>query len=156
VDDHGNPRIADFGHTIVVRGADSAGSTPDRLGTLQWTAPEVFSGAPYSKDADVFAFAVVMIEVHHGRSTARRGLAYCRFVSIQIFTEAIPFPGLEDILAALAILNGKRPERPTHPNLTRDLWEMIGKCWDSDPRSRPKISEVLRVLLTPLVSLPLQ
>jgi len=34
--------------------------------TLRWTAPEVLNGGKYSKEADIFAFAMVMIEVRCG------------------------------------------------------------------------------------------
>lgn len=36
--------------------------------TARWTAPEVMGGeGAVSKEADVFAFAMVMIEVHCGK-----------------------------------------------------------------------------------------
>ena len=34
--------------------------------TARWTAPEILNeGEPYSREADVFSFAMVMIEVRH-------------------------------------------------------------------------------------------
>jgi len=41
---------------------------------------------------------------------------------------------------------GERPPRPTHPTLTDELWELIQRCWDQEPQSRPKILEVAQVL----------
>ena len=65
VDDAGCPRITDFGLAMVVHDKDSSQSAPDERGhTIRWTAPEILSGeGTRSKAADVFSFAMVMIEV---------------------------------------------------------------------------------------------
>ena len=66
VDDCGNARIADFGFTTVTQNSDSMGTASCHHGnTPRWTAPEVLKGEPYTKEADIFAFAMVMIEVYH-------------------------------------------------------------------------------------------
>ena len=96
-----------------------------------------------------------MIEVRHGQSTVRRGLAYCLFVSIQVFTGAVPFAGNPTHSAMVSLTKGERPQQPTHPALTADLWKLMQRCWDHDPHLRPEISEALRVL-TPLVPCPLR
>ena len=51
----------------------------------------------------------------------------------------------------LAITQGKRPERPKHPDFTENLWTLIQRCWDEDPHLRPEASEVVHALLTLLV-----
>jgi len=56
-------------------------------------------------------------------------------------------------MAMLAITQGKRPQRPTHPDFTENLWALIQRCWDEDPQLRPKASEIVQALLTLLVSL---
>jgi serine/threonine protein kinase len=67
VDDSGHARIADFGLATVTRNLDSTRSASRQHGhTVRWTAPEVLSEGTYSKEADIFSFAMVMIEVHHG------------------------------------------------------------------------------------------
>ena len=67
VDDCGSARIADFGFTTVTKNSDSMGTASSHHGgTMRWAAPEVLKGGPYSKEADIFAFAMVMIEVRHG------------------------------------------------------------------------------------------
>jgi len=66
VDNTGRVRIADFGLSTVARNLDSIPSTSCQHGfTPQWTAPEVLNGEKYSKEADVFSFAMVTIEVRH-------------------------------------------------------------------------------------------
>lgn len=66
VDNLGNARIADFGLASVMRNADSVGSgSYHDAYTAQWAAPEVLLEGAHSKEGDVFAFAMVMIEVRH-------------------------------------------------------------------------------------------
>ena len=71
VDDSGHARITDFGFAMVTCNLDLMWSTsPDHGHTARWTAPEILTkkGA-VSKEADVFSFAMVMIEVSCGSST---------------------------------------------------------------------------------------
>ena len=65
VDDAGHARITDFGLVTLARNLDSIRSASGDQGhTIQWTAPEILSDhGPYSKEADVFSFAMVVIEV---------------------------------------------------------------------------------------------
>jgi hypothetical protein len=57
--------------------------------TVQWAAPEILDEDIHSKEADVFAFAMVMIEVRVvDQCTACRPSAYFHFGSIQVFTGA--------------------------------------------------------------------
>jgi len=65
VDANGRARITDFGFAHDQGAAEEAGTTAG--GTARWTAPEILQGrgAP-SKQADVFAFAMVMVEVGSG------------------------------------------------------------------------------------------
>lgn len=69
VDDSGHACIADLGSATVVAELDSEESTSDQLGhTPRWAAPESLNEGIYSKEADVFSFAMVMIEVRSERS----------------------------------------------------------------------------------------
>jgi len=68
---------------------------------------------------------------------------------MQVFTSALPFTDEQSSVAALAIVQGRRPPRPTHPTFTEDLWTLTRRCWDQDPHLRPEASEVLGFLLTP-------
>ena len=58
-------RIADFGHAVDSQNLDSVRCILGELGRAsQWTAPEILSEeGTFSKEADVFSFAMVMIEV---------------------------------------------------------------------------------------------
>ena len=64
----GHARIGYFGHATVVEDKDSLGSDLYDLGHIpRWTAPEIWNGqSTYSKEAGIFSFAMVMVEVCHG------------------------------------------------------------------------------------------
>ena len=152
MDDSEHARIADFGLATVTKTLDSMQSTTCQRGhSARWAAPEVLGEGTHSKEADVFSFAMVMIEVRHRRSTVRRPFAYCHFVSIQVFTGAIPFSNETSTMAMLATIQGRRPSRPMHPTFTKNLWTLMQRCWNHNPHERPDVSNVLQVF-TPSVS----
>ena len=68
VDGSGRARITDFGLATMTQDQGSLVSVPDDHGhTARWIAPEVLDGhGTHSKEADVFSFAMVMIEVRYG------------------------------------------------------------------------------------------
>lgn len=148
MDDSGHAQIADFGLATVTKNRDSTKSVSRHAHTPRWSAPEVFTKGKHSKEADIFAFAMVMIEVCYGRSTECRVFTHCRLGSNQVFTGAVPFSDMTSFMAMLVIMKGQRPPRPTHPAFTDELWTLMQRCWDSDPNLRPGVSEVLRILLT--------
>lgn len=68
MDNLGHARIVDFGLTSVMKNTDSVGSTSFHDAyTTQWAAPEVLIEGAQSKEGDMFAFAMVMIEVRRVR-----------------------------------------------------------------------------------------
>ena len=46
----------------------------------------------------------------------------------------------------LAVMEGRRPSRPSHPTFTDELWVLTQRCWSEDPRLRPEASEVSSIL----------
>jgi len=73
----GTARIADFGLATVTQNLDSLQSTKCQRGhTARWTAPELLNEGSYSKESDIFSFAMVMIEVRHGGTVLYQVLAY--------------------------------------------------------------------------------
>ena len=67
VDVNGHAQITDFGLATVIQNVGSTQTeTNERDHTARWSAPEIIKGEGIrSKDADVFSFAMVMIEVRH-------------------------------------------------------------------------------------------
>ena len=107
---------------------------------MQLAAPEVLSGSTAtSKEADVFSFAMVMIEVRAGSVIAVSHIVHHH----KVFTGTAPFPHTPPTAVAVQILAGKRPERPAHSSLTDDLWDLNQRCWDQEPLLRPIIAEVV-------------
>lgn len=74
VDETGRARITDFALAIVIRKQHSIRTPLNKRGhTARWTAPEILNETgSYSKEADVFSFAMVVIEVH------------CRYVPFEL------------------------------------------------------------------------
>ena len=63
VDDSGWVRITDFGLAAVLRNPAFKRAFPDDQ-SVRWTAPEILRATgTHSKEADVFSFGMVMIEV---------------------------------------------------------------------------------------------
>jgi hypothetical protein len=114
---------------------------------MQLAAPEVLNGgtAP-SKEADMFSFAMVMIEVRAGSVITASHIVH----HYKVFTGAAPFPHTPPTTVGVRILAGKRPERPAHSSLTDDLWDLNQRCWDQEPQLRPRIAEVVCYLRTVL------
>ena len=64
MEDSGHVRIADFGLARITRDLNSTRTASYQAGfTMRWAAPEVLIGEEYGNKADVFSFAMVMIEV---------------------------------------------------------------------------------------------
>lgn len=77
MDEAGHVFIADFGSAIIVIDNDSTLDHSATRGiTTRWAAPEIINDGRFSKHGDIFAFAMVMIEVRPRRSTTSRVLAY--------------------------------------------------------------------------------
>ena len=65
VDARGKARITDFGLAMVTQDLDSLRGGSGECGdSARWIAPEILENrGTYSKEADVFSFAMVTIEV---------------------------------------------------------------------------------------------
>jgi serine/threonine protein kinase len=99
----------------------------ENVEAVRWLAPEIVEssaklGVDESKVADVFAFGMVGVEVFTGR---------------------IPFDGYSAITALINIRGGVRPERPGEVELKDEMWNLLKRCWDQDPKKRPTIREVV-------------
>ena len=65
MDDSGRARISDFGLAMIPHQASKRAFLDDQ--TARWTAPEILhDSGTHGKKADVFALAMVMIEVWRG------------------------------------------------------------------------------------------
>lgn len=78
-----------------------------------------------TKESDVYALAMVMIEVLSGRA---------------------PFDQHRDTVVIFKVLSGNRPERPTSTEVSDDVWKLIQNCWFKDPMQRSKLEGVIESL----------
>jgi son of sevenless len=64
---------------------------------------------------------------------------------IEVFTENVPFSDvLNDMFIPVAIRQGLLPTRPessvTARGLSDEMWELMNKCWEREPSSRPSMT----------------
>ena len=114
-------------------------SNPTFAATIKssrWLAPEITDPASKSgskpltasKSADVFAFAMLVMEV---------------------FTGKVPFGNMAEGSVVVKIADGKRPAMPQAAEqlgLTTEMWKFVEKCWTPNPNKRPTFDEVVRRL----------
>ena len=110
-------------------------ATPGVAGISRWLAPELINPPRKkrhqqpmgTKQADIFAFAMLAIEV---------------------FTGQLPFGDIGPETVILMISRGQRPEKPQgaeNCGLTPGIWRFIQKCWHQNPAKRPDIETVVIV-----------
>ena len=63
-----------------------------------------------------------------------------------MFAGRAPFPEEGVVGGVHSMLNGRRPARPPHPEMSNRLWEAIKRSWKADPAKRKTIIEVIAVL----------
>jgi serine/threonine protein kinase len=121
MDEHEVVKVADFG---VARVKAQSGVMTAETGTYRWMAPEVIEHKSYDHKADIFSFGIVMWELLTGK---------------------IPYDYLTPLQAAVGVVQqGLRPTIPknAHPKLA----ELLQKCWQQDPTSRPDFPVITETL----------
>jgi len=64
----------------------------------------------------------------------------------QVFAGRAPFSDKSVFAGVCSMLEGHRPGRPDHPELSDRLWKLIKGCWESVAARRKTIAEVVCVL----------
>ena len=112
--------MTDFGISTRFGRKDYTAET----GTYRQMAPEVILHKPYNYKCDVYSYGVLLWEALHRQ---------------------VPFTGFAPLQAAFAV--AMEHQRPPI-NLREDLkvyQPLIEACWDSEPRNRPDMDQVVRV-----------
>lgn len=75
----------------------------------------------------------------------------------QLYTGYPPFFDLSEAQTILSVIGGNRPERPHFFGaelMPLPLWNLVTKCWDSEPSMRPSADRVVkRLMLAPSQSM---
>ena len=104
-------------------------STGEQM-AVKWAAPEVLLEDTYSTRSDVWSFGILLYEIAtHG---------------------ALPYRGMRNAEAFTKVVEGYR--MPCPEGCSTDLYEIMLKCWNAKPDSRPSsiiIPQMLRDLSEP-------
>ncbi|KAJ0692999.1 putative protein kinase TKL-Pl-4 family [Helianthus annuus] len=112
-------KLADFGESIFE--PLELFFTSGEMGTRGYMAPEIVSRKPYGHKCDVYSFGICLWEI------------YCCDMAYTYDLENIP----SDIYK----LQEMRPNIPV--NCPTSLARLIQRCWDTDPRKRPEMKDVV-------------
>ena len=125
----GVARLTEYGLAFPIPSSMFSVS-PEQEGMERWQAPEITKSLGLtgkvvyqSKSADVFAFAMLAVEVHTGK---------------------VPFETIDRPTVLLGISQGQRPELQGIVGPERQ--KLIKECWKKKPRKRPAIEKVVERL----------
>jgi serine/threonine protein kinase len=116
-------KITDFG---VARILEQSMELTGQMGTCHWMAPEVLSNQPYSLEADIYSFAIVMWE---------------------ILAREVPYNNINPMTIPIRVVKGERPNISQIPSTCPTaLKDLIRQCWDQVPAKRPNFHKILDVI----------
>jgi serine/threonine protein kinase len=133
VNNKGRARLTDYGldpvYSVIPITMELGSSG---VKEYRWLAPEIqaipstrVERVTESKDADVFAFGMVGLEILTGKE---------------------PFENSTNIGAMNLILKGNRPQKPENRpevGLTDDMWNLLSRCWHKKPGKRPVVGDIV-------------
>ncbi|WIA30080.1 hypothetical protein OEZ86_000175 [Tetradesmus obliquus] len=130
LDSSGRAKIADFGISRFKDPSRSWLSVTHQGGTPNYMAPELFNGSRVDEAADVYSLGCILYEC-----LARRR----PFGELLGGEDGRSFNMLFKIIVAVAI-NKERPLLP--PSTPPRLAALIRRCWQEEPRQRPRAAAV--------------
>ncbi|KFM65342.1 Tyrosine-protein kinase Src64B, partial [Stegodyphus mimosarum] len=109
-------KLADFGLARIMDEAvyiTSGGKLP-----IKWTAPEAYTTGQFNIKSDVWSFGIVLYEIFtHGGT---------------------PYPGMKNqTVSELITKQGYRMPKPTDPECSDAVYEIMLLCWKTNPDERP-------------------
>lgn len=111
-------KIADFGYSRMK--ADN--QTMTQVGTVSYSAPEVFEGLHYTNKADVYSFGIVLWEL--------------------IFNKK-PWEGMHSMKVVAAVTSGARPPIASIPSgAPQSIVNVMQACWRHDQDQRPAFKDI--------------
>jgi len=112
-------KVGDLGTATRSRG----GVHSTIVGTLDYSAPEVLDGQPYTNSCDIYSFGI------------------CLWA---LFSNQPLYPGWSQYDIVMKVVPGARPpiDAITSPKLSK----LITSCWDANPSARPTFDTIVRLL----------
>jgi len=122
-------KITDFG---AARLRDTVSIETARIGTCQWTAPEVLRQQPHDERADSYSFGVLLFEL-----AARR----------------MPYEGVPPQQVEVGVITGQQPRPDVSPELRacdagipdtvfEALTTLVAACFADEPTRRPRFPQI--------------
>jgi sterile alpha motif and leucine zipper-containing kinase AZK len=124
---NGAVKVCDFGLARVKH--SSKLSTDSKMGTPEWTAPEILQSNPINEASDVYSFGVVLWE---------------------LITEEVPWNDRTPMQVILAV--GYHKERLVIPSdASKTMQALLQKCF-GEPNERPSFEHIIQILRIEKVS----
>jgi len=112
-------KVSDFG---IAKFKEERATT--MVGTVQWMAPEVFRGKPYSSSVDTYSFGIILWEMVARQQPHENLLAF-------------------EIISGVA----KENLRPPVPEDCAESYKILMRsCWDDNPLKRPTFDKIVNIL----------
>ena len=135
VDNTGRAVLTDF--SLIAFAPDQSTFLSSYIGdnTVRWMSPELLDPERFglskrcpTKESDCYALGMVVYEILGG---------------------CTPFATNNFLVVLRKVLNGERPERPQGEAgklFTSGIWNVVERCWRTDPKKRASARDVLRCL----------
>jgi serine/threonine protein kinase len=132
IDQTGRARLADFGLLTIISDPTNSfsSSSSTQGGTVRWMSPELIDPQRFGCEnshptisSDCYALGMVIYETISGH---------------------LPFHRHSGYTVVVKVLEGERP--PRESSFMDSLWETLELCWETQPKARPRIEDVLHCL----------
>ena len=123
LDEHGVAKVCDFGLSHIKK--ETAVITA-RMGSPQWSAPEILRGKPHDESADTYSFGILLYE---------------------IMSCELPYRGVDTFQVVIGVITKMlaRPELPAECAFPQQLQELMRLCISEEPDDRPRLDRILDV-----------
>jgi serine/threonine-protein kinase len=122
IDERGRCLVGDFGSSKFI--AERRRWTGGVVGTILYTAPELYDDPTYSTMIDVFAFDLIVYEIR---------------VGWPVFSPTLPVKQIMD--------RARDRTRAAFPaGLDANVQTPIGRCWAVNPSERPSFAEIPKIM----------
>ncbi|KAG8724809.1 hypothetical protein FRC09_013770, partial [Ceratobasidium sp. 395] len=125
----GTPALADFGNSFISNQSLNFTATTSKASiSLRWTAPELLDSDKLSREADVYALGMTILETITGK---------------------VPYAGKSEHSVLSCVLQNRAPQRPDEISIMEgkdgeQMWSLLTSCWVNDPKRRPSAARVAK------------